>query len=386
MNVPGGSLEVVEVSLDDGGFDTGVISASRLYGHFDFECVAYDVSLLRVWPVGPYILVRFRSTLQLWQVFPVLTVRQLRFVCLSHGSSLPHVAVKLDYTQYLTSHHCDSQCSKSLTFAFKTRKMPRREQRVSVVEELEVSRFVASTESASAVTNNQSSVVSTDSVHNMSSQSNNVDGTRTYDGMFPFFPSREFRYEMIQAWQERMHASSQLRLPCAVCGQRFKCDDLRSVEANSVHLSCLRNEFLPAFVIPTTYDFILYDRAILCPAGLDDPWLLCNMKMCMSCFRSVVDEQIMPVDALTNFQYYELPLEVIEAFRQASMFDLMLVARARATRISFLLNEKSGFSGDSRVCQGFVKGNVAVLPQDTLTLRTVIPPDRGEIRDAMYLQ
>ena len=46
MNVPGGSLEVVEVPLDNGGFDTGVISASRLYGHFDFECVAYDVLLL----------------------------------------------------------------------------------------------------------------------------------------------------------------------------------------------------------------------------------------------------------------------------------------------------------------------------------------------------
>ena len=83
------------------------------------------------------------------------------------------------------------------------------------------------------------------------------------------------------------------------------------------------------------------------------------------------------------YAYSELPPEVIEAFRQASMFDLMLVAHACATHISFLLNDKSGFSGDSRVCQGFVKGNVAVLPQDTLMLHTVIPPDRGEICDAM---
>lgn len=51
--------------------------------------------------------------------------------------------------------------------------------------------------------------------------------------------------------------------------------------------------------------------------------------------------------------------------------------------ISFLLMEKNGNVGDHRSSQGFVKGNVAILPQDTLTLQTVIPPDHDEIHNAM---
>jgi hypothetical protein len=44
MDVPGGYLEVSEVSRDDGGqddgsFEAGVITASRLNVNFDFESV-----------------------------------------------------------------------------------------------------------------------------------------------------------------------------------------------------------------------------------------------------------------------------------------------------------------------------------------------------------
>lgn len=183
-----------------------------------------------------------------------------------------------------------------------------------------------------------------------------------------------------------MHPRVQSRSPCAVCGQCFKNADLCDVDVDRIDLTCLQNDFLPACVLPSTYDFALYDRAILCPAGLDDPWALANMKMCISCRRAVVDKGLMPVDALANFQYYaysEIPQEVHDAFQEASMFDLMLVVRARATRVSFLLTEKFGVAGDPRSSQGYVKGNVAIMPQDTLTLRTVILPDQTEIRNTM---
>jgi hypothetical protein len=58
-----------------------------------------------------------------------------------------------------------------------------------------------------------------------------------------------------------------------------------------------------------------------------------------------------------------LPTAVDEAFRKASMFNLMLVARARATRVTYLLSDKLQVPGDiHRVSQGYVKGNVAILP------------------------
>ncbi|KAH7908086.1 hypothetical protein BJ138DRAFT_983955, partial [Hygrophoropsis aurantiaca] len=60
-----------------------------------------------------------------------------------------------------------------------------------------------------------------------------------------------------------------------------------------------------------------------------------------------------------------------------------MVSRARSTRISYLFSEKNGRGGDSAASQGFVKGNVAILPQDSVKLRDIIPPDRDEIQQAM---
>jgi hypothetical protein len=85
MEVPGGCLEVTQVSMDDGGFESGVITASYLYSNFDFECIGCDVSLFHLWPRGPCIVVRFHSTVQFVDVFPVLKVAQLRSVSAIHA-------------------------------------------------------------------------------------------------------------------------------------------------------------------------------------------------------------------------------------------------------------------------------------------------------------
>lgn len=105
----------------------------------------------------------------------------------------------------------------------------------------------------------------------------------TFGNGFPFFPADEFRYEMIHAWQDLMHPSSQLRSLCAICRQETKRMELRQVNARDVELSCLRNNFLQARVLPTTYNFALSNRVILCQSGLEDPWALANMDMCGSC-------------------------------------------------------------------------------------------------------
>lgn len=51
----------------------------------------------------------------------------------------------------------------------------------------------------------------------------------------------------------------------------------------------------------------------------------------------------MPEDA-----YDTLPLPVADAFRNASLFDLKLVCKARATRISYLFGHNSVVSPDAR--------------------------------------
>jgi hypothetical protein len=83
-----------------------------------------------------------------------------------------------------------------------------------------------------------------------------------------------------------------------------------------------------------------------------------GVNMWLSCYQSVVELHCMPIDAPANFQYYahsELPPDIAVAVHEASIFDVMLVTRVRATHVSFLLTEKKGCSADPRSFQGYVK-------------------------------
>ncbi|KAJ7158211.1 hypothetical protein C8R43DRAFT_882687, partial [Mycena crocata] len=113
------------------------------------------------------------------------------------------------------------------------------------------------------------------------------------------------------------------------------------------------------------------------------------MRICFGCSR-VLRKKIQPVDALANFQYYaraELPKDVKEAFEQASLYDLMMVSRSRATRITHMFCEKPDARGADKhyaTSQGFSQGNVAIFAQDVAAVRDVLPPAKAEIREAMY--
>ena len=98
MEVPGGCLEVMQQPmLDDADLQSGRITHTRLHDHFDFVSVGADVSVQRVWPCGPFIVVHFHSTAQLVDVFPVLIVRELRTLSCCHACSLSSRMVKSDY-------------------------------------------------------------------------------------------------------------------------------------------------------------------------------------------------------------------------------------------------------------------------------------------------
>ncbi|KAJ7699722.1 hypothetical protein B0H16DRAFT_1349049, partial [Mycena metata] len=112
------------------------------------------------------------------------------------------------------------------------------------------------------------------------------------------------------------------------------------------------------------------------------------MDVCVPC-KSALKKNQQPLDALANFQYYardELPAGVKDAFEQASLYDLMMVSRNRATRVTHMFCEKPDAKGHDKIrafSQGYSKGNVAIFPQDTATVRPLLPPPRGEIKEAM---
>ncbi|KAJ7741071.1 hypothetical protein B0H16DRAFT_1324061, partial [Mycena metata] len=112
------------------------------------------------------------------------------------------------------------------------------------------------------------------------------------------------------------------------------------------------------------------------------------MDVCTTC-KVALKKKMQPLDALANFQYYaraELPPVVRAAFDDASLYDLMMVSRTRATRITHLFSEKPDARGYEKIrafSQGYSQGNVAIFAQDVAAVRTILPPPQAEIKEAM---
>jgi hypothetical protein len=50
------------------------------------------------------------------------------------------------------------------------------------------------------------------------------------------------------------------------------------MDVSHVDLPQLYNESLPAEVVPTMYNFHLYEQVMLCPAGLENPWAILGVR------------------------------------------------------------------------------------------------------------
>ena len=147
---------------------------------------------------------------------------------------------------------------------------------------------------------------------------------------------------------------------CAVCGHHIPKKDISVIQI-------LQSPFLPKETLHTTYNLEVYQGAILCPQGLHDREQL-QVIMCGKCSTALVHNKQQPRNALANWHYTgydELPEGVCDAFNSASIFDLMLVARSRATRITQLYSNKAGapnYGQDSTESQRYDRGNVSVIP------------------------
>ncbi|KAI0708391.1 hypothetical protein C8Q76DRAFT_627348, partial [Earliella scabrosa] len=218
-----------------------------------------------------------------------------------------------------------------------------------------------------------------------------------HPGSFLRIASESMRNAWIKEWQDIMTTEEFRHDVCAACARRLRRQDVQRVEIHSIDLTLLRNDELPPQVYPRNYNFELYRRALLEPAGMTDPWNLAPLHMCSTCARELMAKHRMPKLSLANWLYYghdTLPASVSRAIHDSTQFDRLLVSRARGSRISFRfteLREKDTDRPRSRwpkeddpfVSQRCIKGNILVMPQNTTQLHTVLPPSPSAIRDTV---
>ncbi|KAI0698726.1 hypothetical protein C8Q76DRAFT_633801, partial [Earliella scabrosa] len=203
------------------------------------------------------------------------------------------------------------------------------------------------------------------------------------------------RDTIIREWEETMSTAKLRRVVCAPCARYTVESNVQLVHPNDVDLELLRNDDLPPRARPTSYNFELYKRALLCPAGMTSRTALAPFQVCGVCFKELVVKARMPKLSLANWFYYghdALPEAVRNALRNSTQFDRLLVARARGSRISYRFTELKAkrrqvddveASEDSIAAQRFVKGNVIVMPQNSTHLNNVLPPPPSVIRDTV---
>jgi hypothetical protein len=206
--------------------------------------------------------------------------------------------------------------------------------------------------------------------------------------IFPCTLTFENEMQIIHEWQEVMSSGKQSRSPCVVCAQQFHEFTLQ-VDPRLTILDLLRNPYLPDYNLPNSYNIELYRHTILYSKGMCSTASIAPLQLCHQCQRSLCAEKpVRPRNSLANFQYYgreRLPNLTRRAFNEASPFDLMLIARCRASTITHHYCSKGMRGGriPEDTSQHYNRGNVAVLLQDSSHLRTVLPPSVDEMRDAM---
>lgn len=116
--------------------------------------------------------------------------------------------------------------------------------------------------------------------------------------------SEELHYTIIWEWQEVILMDSFDMSMCSPCSRCTLSHSIVLVPISDVNLSLLRNDGLPPNVVPTPYNFIAYQRALLHPKGLIDHNALDNILMCKAHHWALVSRCWMPWLCLVNWLYY----------------------------------------------------------------------------------
>ena len=166
-----------------------------------------------------------------------------------------------------------------------------------------------------------------------------------HEAGFPSITRTEKKHQIISEWQSEMCLDKWSIVPCAVYAKRIPRKDIQLVSSTDVDFSLLQNPYLPDYTRPTTYNIDAYQGAILYPKGLHNKKDQGPLDMCIKCETALVHRNQQPRDSLANWHYTghsKLPEDVHDALKSATMFDVMMVARSRATQITQLFSNKKG--------------------------------------------
>ncbi|KAF5337961.1 hypothetical protein D9611_014830 [Ephemerocybe angulata] len=194
---------------------------------------------------------------------------------------------------------------------------------------------------------------------------------------------------IVKEWQRDMALESFIKQPCAACSSMTCAQDIRKIAGSTLDLTLLRNDLIPERLLPKSYNFLAYDRAILDPEGLEKREVKANIYLCKHC-ASELSKRQMPKFALANWLYYareHLPSDVKKAFEEMSIFEKALICRVRTNsllcRFSMAGVEADPFNDKYIQTRRHIRGNVISTPLDVIKLNDVLPPSGTMLRDTI---
>ncbi|PPQ97075.1 hypothetical protein CVT26_001258 [Gymnopilus dilepis] len=358
-----------------------IISADNLNNFFDFRGSFATVDEATVYSGDPtnYVLMVALDTLL--SHYTYLVKQQIKQIARLHNVFFANIS-KDEMLGHLLRHQCSAICQK-VVYVFKSR--PKRQPRYIPGQ---------------LISNVGAGPSGMKSVDHQAKEARNIDRqikadkceipatANTGDESFSHLEKAgdEFKLSIIREWQEELDPDRIRTVVCAVCSIRERKAKTFTVHGRNVDLKLLQNDDLPAGLHPNSYDFDLYNRAILNPKGLANLTDVGDMIMCRACYTALMSGN-MPKFALCNWLYYgkeNLPGNIREALAEASVFERMLISRARCNSICCKFKVAEG-DGGGGVLAGFrkgIRGNVMVAPLDALRLHKVLPP-KIEMKDTM---
>lgn len=192
---------------------------------------------------------------------------------------------------------------------------------------------------------------------------------------------------IIEEWEDVSSTAALTNEVCAVCARGTPPLSIQYVHPDEIDMSLLQNPDLPEAVLPVSYNRQQYNEAILEVKGMTRLATRAPFKVCRECVNDLKRGK-MPRYALANWLYYgheRLPPTVKAAIKTSTQMERMLTARGRSSKISFKFTELDDHEAGAPAVgnQRFVKGNVAIHPQDSTHLNNVLPPSLDAIRDTV---
>ncbi|PPR00579.1 hypothetical protein CVT26_009855 [Gymnopilus dilepis] len=363
-----GEIQFLQIVSTQGASHQGSLGHDEFNNFYDFKsCHEYHETSFHNAADGANLLINLDLHILL-DVYCHFTLKDLQSITKAHHLYLPSKK-KADVFSQIERHHCDARCARAL-YLFRSRTRPR----LHVPPQLH-----------SVLTGLAPNIAQHTDISVQPSVADTPPVVNDLEHLTP--PDLLMKKEIITEWEAACASEKVKLVVCAVCGTRQQRAQTVQINSLDVDLSILRNDELPEHIRPHTYNFIAYDRAILNPKGLESKETRGRMTICQPCAQSLCSNE-MPKFALCNWLYYakeNLPGDIQKEFAAASMFERMLISRARCNSICCKFKVGSDDTSNNPLSQmrKGIRGNIMVAPLDALRLYDILPQNVSECCDTM---